>query len=593
MPQPHSPSRSRRPVIRHLGATLSAITLCAGAAAPAHACSLVPPWQYRTAERIEFLGTPIHDTVFAGPGSNTFTEAPGHFGRGTARAVYGQRVRVDRLGAAARRALPASVREVLLVPWDYGADCARVPWGRSAGFLPDTITGVFAATLRPREHWAGDLPTLDLTPFMQPYRDPSPDTTVRDGLPRPRLTAAQLLDLYDRLPVQGPPLDSFAALAHAAWLRDDPVFAGRYPTTEFLREALGAVTSARMRALRVPVTGTWRLDVALDGAPPRTLFVRTEAQPHPAYAGARPAGDTALAPREPAYYSLPARAAKRMDMLPSRCEARQDDASAYIYMRWHASTAGVTTWDGEFDARLFPPVLDSAERADWQARVTAANAARRDSMRRLAESGVRPAMPPPYVQPFRMQFTRDADARLRVSGTMELAHIGTAQVRGERIDEQPMGCGPLSPVDTAAVLRAVWDARWNGLDQSRAVLWTPAAESGTSIGYAPSLRDSLVRTGLPAVALRPAGDDTVVVAIRELSSSGYTIVIALSTDWSTRSVASGQPCRTRSGNQEVFVVSMSAGRLHAVRRGAVLHGDTPCLPITRGDRAREAAVAPA
>jgi hypothetical protein len=176
---------------------------------------------------------------------------------------------------------------------------------------------------------------------------------------------------------------------------------------------------------------------------------------------------------------------------------------------------------------------------------------------------------------------------------MELAHIGTAEVRGERIDEQPMGCGPLSPVDTAAVLRAVWDARWNGLDQSRAVLWTPAAESGTSIGYAPSLRDSLVRTGLPAVALRPAGDDTVVVAIRELSSSGYTIVIALSTDWSTRSVASGQPCRTRSGNQEVFVVSMSAGRLHAVRRGAVLHGDTPCLPITRGDRAREAAVAPA
>lgn len=430
----------RRP--RPLAAVTVALVALA-TAAPAHACSLRPPWEYRHAERLEFIGTPMRDTVFAGPGAQTFTEAPGHFGRGTARAIYGQRVRVDRLGATARRLLPAGVREVLLVPWDYSADCTTVPWSRSAGWLPDTLDGVFAAHLRPREHWAGDLPTLDITPFMQPYRDPPADTTVRDGLPRPRLTTTQLLDLLDRLAADGPPRDSLAALTLAARLRDDPVLAGRYPATEFLREALGAVTAARVRALRVPVAGTWRLDVTLNGGAPRTLFVRTAARPMSAYAPPREPSDTALAPLEPPYYDLLASAAPTVNRLSPTCSVRDGVTTAYLYMRWHGPPRGDARgeWAGDFDPRLFPALLDDAERSAWQARVQAANAAVIDSMRRARESGVRPPPPAPYVQPFRMRFTSGGDGRLRVAGARDVAQLGAVRVRGVRVSEETLACG--------------------------------------------------------------------------------------------------------------------------------------------------------
>ncbi len=220
-------------------------TMLASAATPVSACSLTPPWEYRRAGRIEFVGTPVHDTVFAGPGIWTPTEGPGHFGPGRARAVYGQRVRVDRMTTHARRVLPAGVREVVLVPWDYGVDCATVPWSRSAGFLPDTLVGVFAAYLRPRAQWAGDLPTLDLVPFLQPYRDPPTDPRIRDWWRGPRLSAAGLMDLYDALWEPGATLDSVAAQRYAARLRADSRFAGRYPATVFLEEVGASRTSSQ------------------------------------------------------------------------------------------------------------------------------------------------------------------------------------------------------------------------------------------------------------------------------------------------------------------------------------------------------------
>jgi hypothetical protein len=195
----------------------------------------MPPWIYQQSGRLEFIGTPLPDTVFAGPGTNTFTEAPGHFGPGTARRIYGQRVKIDRLGARARAALPANVREVLLVPWDYGADCRTVPWSRSARWLPEAFPGVFAARLRPREHWAGTVPTFDITPYMQPYRDPSPDATVRDRLPRPRVRAERLLTWFDELWALGATLESMSASAWDTRVRADTSLAGKWPATEFWR----------------------------------------------------------------------------------------------------------------------------------------------------------------------------------------------------------------------------------------------------------------------------------------------------------------------------------------------------------------------
>ncbi len=199
----------------------------------AHACSLVSPWEIRRASRLEFMGTPLPDTVLAGAGSRTFSEQAGHFGPGTARTIYGQRVSVDRLGARARRALPAGVREVVLVPWDYGADCRPVPWSRSARWLPDTRSGLFAAQLRPREHWAGNVPTFDITPFMQPYYDPSPDSTVRDWLPRPRVRAERLLRMFDELWSLGATLDSGQVRRWTARASADTSLADKWPVTMF------------------------------------------------------------------------------------------------------------------------------------------------------------------------------------------------------------------------------------------------------------------------------------------------------------------------------------------------------------------------
>ncbi len=437
-----------RPSVRHSplpAALITALPLAlALGATPAHACSLAPPWAYRHPSRLAFLGTPTADTVFAGTGTMPFVEAPGHFGRGTARAVHGQRVRVDRLGARARRALPAGVREVLLVPWDYAADCRPVPWGRSARWLPDSMSGLFTATLRPREHWAGDLPTLDITPFLQPYRDPSPDTTVRDGLPRPRLGVERLLRLYDELWEPDARLDTVQALAWAERLRADTSLAGRYPATAFIHEALGVFNAARLQALRIPVAGTFRLEVTIDSQPTRLLYVRTVARPTYATPSFRTGGDTTLAPPNPRSYDLLATAAPLIDRLAPSCQYGGDRTIAYVYMPWHGQPApnGAGVWDGAFDERLFPAMLSAEERRLMQDRVRAASVARMDSMTKARLAGVRPPPTPPYQPTYPMRFTQDPTGPMRVDGTIALAHLGTARVRGERISRETLPCGP-------------------------------------------------------------------------------------------------------------------------------------------------------
>lgn len=410
----------------------------------AHACSLVSPWDYRVADRIEFHGTPIRDTVFAGPGHMQFTEAMGHFGRGTARAIYGQRVRVDRLSANARRQLPPDVRDVLLVPWDYAADCTTVPWSRSAGWLPDTLDGVFTATLRPRAHWAGALPTLDITPFHQPYRTAPRDTAAPDWLPRSRLTAAQLLDLFDLLPANGVPRDTIEALALATRLRDDPAFSGRYPATRFLEVARNLITAVRLRDVRVPAAGTWRLSVIYGHQPDMaasTLFVRTGARAPSAISPRREAGDTTLMPRLPTHYALTARATLRLDDLPSTCSARDGAVVGEWIMRWHGPSRLVAEehWDADLEQSLVMAALDRTARLAWRARVRAAERAREDSVQQAIIAGgqYRPTEPVPS---FRFTVTRTAGGQRLLRGIVSVPEFGIVRVAGERLSTQTLDC---------------------------------------------------------------------------------------------------------------------------------------------------------
>jgi hypothetical protein len=61
------------PRLTRLIPAFAASCLLASIGAPtAHACSLVPSWQYRQASRLEFIGVALPDTVFAAAGTTTF-----------------------------------------------------------------------------------------------------------------------------------------------------------------------------------------------------------------------------------------------------------------------------------------------------------------------------------------------------------------------------------------------------------------------------------------------------------------------------------------------------------------------------------------
>jgi hypothetical protein len=103
--------------------------------------------------------------------------------------------------------------------------------------------------------------------------------------------------------------------------------------------------------------------------------------------------------------------------------------------------AGSTHGPPIFDDRLFPSLLTPSEHAKWQTDVNAANEAARAAWERAWAAGERPPAPGPYVQRYRMRFTRDAAGPVRVEGTMDVPHIGTARVRGERVSDDVLACG--------------------------------------------------------------------------------------------------------------------------------------------------------
>ncbi|WP_310571594.1 hypothetical protein [Gemmatimonas sp.] len=232
--------------------------MLAGLTRSAAACSLVAPWEINDPLMIAFIGSPLADTVRAGDGSRRPVVAMGHSGNGAARVAYGQRVRVSRLGNRARKALPPGTREAVLVPWDYAADCRPVAWGRSARWLPDSLSGLFRARLRPRAEWAQGIPTFDITgAHFQPYRDAPRGADVSSR--EPRLSAHALLSFYDALPAWGREPDTFAGRDWINRIRADTALANRYPVTSLIDRAIEEFEIARARSVRVPVSGTFRL----------------------------------------------------------------------------------------------------------------------------------------------------------------------------------------------------------------------------------------------------------------------------------------------------------------------------------------------
>ena len=417
-------------------ALLLAVSLGA-AAAPAAACSLIAPWGLRDASSLPFMATALADTLVAGAGAMQVTVQEGHFGRGRPRTIHGQLVRLDSLGARGRGALGGATHAVL-VPWDYGADCSPVAWGRSARWIAPGAQGLFTGPLRPREHWVDGLPTFDIvgTQF-QPYPQ------ARSAFGRfvdpgtPLLPAVELLHLLDSLPSRFPLTDTLATHRVLAALLADTARARAYPVAQLIRDATYTLAEGRLRLMAAPIPGTFALEVAIGDAPWRPLFVRTMARPMsligdtlPPQARRSPFDASPYIGLEIYAAAAPARAA-----LPDDCRSLDDGrALGYLGVETDGRPLG-SSFRGKFDARLLDAILTPAEMA-------ARDSLRLADLERLRR-GERPsdAPPPgPYRPRWSLAWTAGPGDSLRVSGEFMLLPHGRVRVRGHRVDDTVLGC---------------------------------------------------------------------------------------------------------------------------------------------------------
>lgn len=425
-------------------ALFGAIALTFAVARAASACSLAPPWALRDTALVAFMATSLPDTVPAGDGGYAPVAGLGHYGRGAARQAYGQRFRLDQLGAHARRVFPASAAEVVIVPWDYDAGCRRVAWGRSARWLAEGTSGLFRARLRAREHWVDSLPTFDVsgTSFL-PYTVDGETARRRGELVPPRLermSPEELLRFYDVMPPHAGVADSVAALAAMRRLAADSVRATRYPVSEILWSLRTDFERAREDAVKVPVAGTFRLEFSRDGGPIDTLFLRVAAGVTSLDHG-RGAGREPLVPPTPRGYFAAAAVARSLETLAPGCTVDGSALVAYIDLDWHPPMPpdGNGAWAVGFDSRLFEALLPADSVRTWRARARALMDARFAAVRAAQAAGT-PTENVAWTPNRALRATQVPGAPMRLAGSITVEALGHYQVRGERISPEVLAC---------------------------------------------------------------------------------------------------------------------------------------------------------
>jgi hypothetical protein len=270
-------------MLRTLPALLAAIALLAPSA---HACTLSPVHYTRSVRLVLFLGAARTDTLLVGSGGVTVSPEAGHFGAGPAREVYGQVVGVERVGEPWQSLLPRGTREVVLVPWDYAADCSPVFWSRSARWLAPGTSGLFRGTLREPRYWVRGRPTLDVfAPEFEPY--PMAAGLARDlrigrssDAPLPEmLSPADALEFLSRLPTDSAAWaqPDTAVAAVRRWAEAHPNLAARWPAATVLHWLVSHAEDMRFRRRTSPLAGTYRFTVTFASGDTVVLFGRSEA----------------------------------------------------------------------------------------------------------------------------------------------------------------------------------------------------------------------------------------------------------------------------------------------------------------------------
>jgi hypothetical protein len=277
-----------------------------------------------------FISTALPDTVEAGwsgalgsrgePISAT-DHAAGEGSR------WAQLVRLEQVGGEAAKRLPAGTEHLLLVPWGYAGDCRTLPWRESAQFLEPSERGLMYATLRDPEHWVHGVPTADFhRPSSQPY--PRHAHLVLE----PRMSTEDAFLLHHVLPRQDDLADDpeLALAPLLEWARRNPELARQEPAREMILRNLMSLTHTEVRALEVPMAGTWRFVLDLGEGAVRTFHARTgSAHTNPDLM--EPADDWFRELRPPAYlgYIVWTETAPRRELLDT---VRPRAPGGYLYL---------------------------------------------------------------------------------------------------------------------------------------------------------------------------------------------------------------------------------------------------------------------
>lgn len=250
------------------------VALAASLLAP-HAEAQFP--QMREGVHLIAVATP--DTVVAGPGPVQYRKLTPE---DSAAVIYGQVMRVQRVGGADAGALPRGVDRVVLVPWMDGGGGRLARWTWGGRWTEHHSPQLYWATLRPREQWVDGMPTLDVPNARYvPYPGRAVVNLPRPHNPSTVLTAEQMFQLLQRLPrAEEEKADWEAAYRPVLeWGREHPELARMYPADAMMSLATLYVRRARLNRIQSPLVGTYRFTVSVDGDAPRTFFARARSVP--------------------------------------------------------------------------------------------------------------------------------------------------------------------------------------------------------------------------------------------------------------------------------------------------------------------------
>ena len=416
--------------------------------APPVLCSVFTHGRLPDTTSTYLLAKAMPDTVATGAGAVEPAGGPGHTGAGRTRTVYGQLVRVERLGGADSATVAGVLAErsdstVVLVPWDYDPSCRPTFWNGSARWVPVGEEGAFRkARLRPPAQWVDGTPTFDvflaaLEPYPLGLRHRREAERAEDRDRGRRLTAGEYYELYSALPpshlVNGRP-DAALALV-ADWERRNPDLPAVPPAPDVLGHARGLIRQAFTRnyldGIDPAVAGTWRFTFSLDGGEERTFHARTRPRPTTPWSTGQRAErfDPRLPPPLPEGYHMLASGAPSRNALPGDCrEDRQMDAEGYVMVADPAGPAREerAEWIGQAEiallARTFPS--DSALAAFQNAYFQERYRERPDGL-------------PPEVDGV---FRRGADGVIRFRQVSSLRDGRTLTLEGERLSSRTIDC---------------------------------------------------------------------------------------------------------------------------------------------------------